>query len=102
MFEGITTTFWLSFMAGGAFGAALIGLIRTGRTRLIWLALWLLVPGLIGGVTSSPDTLNHLVGLVILTELFLGVPWAFASLLAFAVVRLIARLRRRREARETV
>lgn len=101
MFEGITATFWFSWMAGGAVGAALIGLIRTGQTRLIWLAFWLLLPGLIGGVTSSPGSPSDFVGLVILTELFLGIPWAFASLLAFTVVRLIARLRRRGEARET-
>lgn len=96
MFEGITATMWLTGMAVAAAGAGLIGLIRPARARWGWFGLWLIVPGLIGGATSDVSGPRGLLEAVVLTQLFLGVPWVAASIAGFGLARLFAWLWRTR------
>ncbi len=95
MFEGITTAAWLTGMAVAALGAGLFGLIKPLKWRVLGLVVWLVAPGLLGAATSSVSSPGEFLGIAILVELFVGIPWILSSLVAFAVVRLLVRGRQR-------
>lgn len=95
MFEGVGASEWLSMMAVAAVFAGLIGLVPRAAPRWALLVAWLLAPGLLGAAASSVSNVGEFFGIALLIEFFVGIPWTLASLVAFVLVRLVVRRRRK-------
>lgn len=93
MFEGVGAMEWLSVIVAAAFGGAIAGSLRTRGWRIAALVLWCLLPGLLGGATSSVGNAGEFLGIALLVLFFVGLPWLSATLLAFGLARMARRAR---------